>query len=141
MMLEGFQLEVARVVLAALGRDGFALGGGYGLQAHGVIDRASEDIDSYTASMDADLFDRMAPRDYLDVDALLRQGWTASYLRAALMSSRPEKGLGHFADLLRQAASLKENLFHRYGLDEQQYQGLIDRLRAAADSLDAGDLA
>ena len=55
-MLEGFHLKVSQVVLKAVEPYGFALGGGYALQAHGIIDRLSTDIDSYTQNPDAELF-------------------------------------------------------------------------------------
>jgi hypothetical protein len=57
-MLEGFHLKVSQIVLEAIKPFGFALGGGYALQAHGIIDRESKDIDSYTATTDVELFDR-----------------------------------------------------------------------------------
>jgi hypothetical protein len=40
--------EVARVALGAAGAYGFALGGGLGLLAHGLVDRPTEDIDLFT---------------------------------------------------------------------------------------------
>ena len=40
--------EVAAVALRAAARHGFALGGGNALIAHGVIDRATEDVDLFT---------------------------------------------------------------------------------------------
>lgn len=56
-MLSGFHLRVSQVVLVAVEPLGFALGGGYALQVHGIIDRLSTDLDTYTATMDADVFD------------------------------------------------------------------------------------
>lgn len=53
-------LRVARILGAAIGDDGFALGGGYALQAHGIVDRPSKDLDSYAAAMDVDMFARFA---------------------------------------------------------------------------------
>ncbi len=55
-MLEGFHLRVERLIGAVLGPQGFALGGGYGLQVHGLVDRLSDDLDNYTASMDPNAF-------------------------------------------------------------------------------------
>ena len=57
MPLEGFHLAVARIIAETLGDRGFALGGGYGLQAHGIVDRPSQDLDSYPDKMDAGLFE------------------------------------------------------------------------------------
>ena len=57
MPLEGFHLAVERIIAETLGDRGFALGGGYGLQAHGIVDRPSQDLDSYPDKMDAGLFE------------------------------------------------------------------------------------
>ncbi|MGH3786677.1 MAG: nucleotidyl transferase AbiEii/AbiGii toxin family protein [Pseudonocardiaceae bacterium] len=48
--------ELARIGLAAVGRYGFALAGGYALSAHGLIDRASEDVDLFTNRLEPDEF-------------------------------------------------------------------------------------
>jgi len=48
-MLEGFHLRVSQIILKAIEPYGFALGGGYALQVHGVIDRPTKDIDSYVS--------------------------------------------------------------------------------------------
>jgi hypothetical protein len=56
-VLEGFHLEVSRIVLRALEPHGFALGGGYALQAHGITDRPSDDLDNYSASLDEAVYD------------------------------------------------------------------------------------
>lgn len=40
--------EVARVALAVARQHGFALGGGLGLVAHGIVDRPTEDVDLFT---------------------------------------------------------------------------------------------
>ncbi len=50
--------ELARIGLAAVGGFGFALAGGYALAAHGVVDRASEDVDLFTNRLDPDEFAR-----------------------------------------------------------------------------------
>src|ERR1039457_2120942 len=44
-----FQAEVARVALAAAREHGFALAGGNGLAAYGIISRRTEDIDLFAA--------------------------------------------------------------------------------------------
>jgi hypothetical protein len=44
-----FQAEVARVALAAAREHGFALAGGNGLAAYGIISRSTEDIDLFAA--------------------------------------------------------------------------------------------
>ncbi|WP_088286645.1 nucleotidyl transferase AbiEii/AbiGii toxin family protein [Kineosporia sp. A_224] len=43
-----FHERLAQVGLAALGRYGFALAGGYAVQAHGLLERPSEDVDMFT---------------------------------------------------------------------------------------------
>jgi hypothetical protein len=45
-----FQAEVARVALAAARDHGFALAGGNGLAAHGIISRPTHDVDLFTAA-------------------------------------------------------------------------------------------
>jgi hypothetical protein len=42
-------LELAEIGLRVAGRYGFALAGGYAVQAHGILNRPSEDIDLFTA--------------------------------------------------------------------------------------------
>lgn len=48
--------DLARIGLAAAGRYGFALAGGYALAAHGLIDRPSEDVDLFTNHLEPDEF-------------------------------------------------------------------------------------
>ena len=50
--------ELARIGLAAVGGFGFALAGGYALAAHGLVDRASEDVDLFTNRLDPAEFAR-----------------------------------------------------------------------------------
>ncbi|MGH3719911.1 MAG: nucleotidyl transferase AbiEii/AbiGii toxin family protein [Pseudonocardiaceae bacterium] len=47
----------ARVGLAATGRFGFALAGGYAVQLHGFLERPSEDVDLFTVSQAESSFD------------------------------------------------------------------------------------
>ncbi|MBG0815717.1 nucleotidyl transferase AbiEii/AbiGii toxin family protein [Planomonospora sp. ID82291] len=44
--------RLARVGLAVIARYGFALAGGYAVQAHGFLTRLSDDVDLFTASPD-----------------------------------------------------------------------------------------
>ncbi|MDR2382195.1 MAG: nucleotidyl transferase AbiEii/AbiGii toxin family protein [Bifidobacteriaceae bacterium] len=78
-MLEGFHLRVSRIVLEAVEPFGFALGGGYALQAHGVVDRPSKDLDTYTANMDVAVFDA-AERTV--VTALRREGFNVHVVKS-----------------------------------------------------------
>jgi hypothetical protein len=47
--VEQVHLRLAEIGLRVAGRYGFALAGGYAVQAHGILDRPSEDIDLFTA--------------------------------------------------------------------------------------------
>lgn len=42
-------LKLAEIGLDVAGRYGFALAGGYAVQAHGILERPSEDVDLFTA--------------------------------------------------------------------------------------------
>jgi hypothetical protein len=46
--VDPFHLRVARIALAVAKEEGFALGGGLALIAHGVLDRPTEDIDLFS---------------------------------------------------------------------------------------------
>ena len=52
-----FHERLARIGLGAADRYGFALAGGYAVQAAGLLDRPSEDVDLFTAWNRADEFD------------------------------------------------------------------------------------
>jgi hypothetical protein len=43
-----FQVEVARLALAAAREHGFALAGGHALIAHGIVSRPTIDVDLFT---------------------------------------------------------------------------------------------
>lgn len=47
--MDPVHLRLAEIGLRVAGRYGFALAGGYAVQAHGILDRPSEDIDLFTA--------------------------------------------------------------------------------------------
>lgn len=47
--------HATRIGLAAIVRYGFALAGGYAIQAHGFLDRISEDVDLFTATKHANV--------------------------------------------------------------------------------------
>jgi hypothetical protein len=50
--------ELARIGLAATQEYGFALAGGYALTTHGLVNRATEDVDLFTNHLDPDEFTR-----------------------------------------------------------------------------------
>jgi hypothetical protein len=47
--VEPIDRRLAEIGLRTAGRYGFALAGGYAVQAHGILDRPSEDVDLFTA--------------------------------------------------------------------------------------------
>jgi hypothetical protein len=47
--VEPVHLRLAEIGLRVAGRYGFALAGGYAVQAHGILSRPSEDVDLFTA--------------------------------------------------------------------------------------------
>jgi len=51
--MDDFHERLARVALVSAGKHGFALAGGYAVQAHGFLERPSEDVDLFT-TMDAE---------------------------------------------------------------------------------------
>jgi hypothetical protein len=65
-----FQVEVARITLAATAHHGFALAGGQALIAYGVVDRPTEDVDLFTDE-DGGVRAALPPA----VDALRRAGF------------------------------------------------------------------
>jgi hypothetical protein len=54
--MDELQARLARVGLDVLAEYGFALAGGYALQAHQLVDRMSEDLDMFTDRWDAKSF-------------------------------------------------------------------------------------
>jgi hypothetical protein len=48
--MDPFHARLARIALVAAGPYGFALAGGYAVQAHGFLDRPSADVDIFTTS-------------------------------------------------------------------------------------------
>ena len=56
--MDDLQDRLVRVGLATLIEHGFALAGGYALQAHGLTDRLSEDVDRFTDRWDTAAFSR-----------------------------------------------------------------------------------
>src|SRR6478609_6977616 len=49
-MTDTLHHRLARLALAAAGNYGFCLAGGYAVQAHGFLERPSEDVDLFTTS-------------------------------------------------------------------------------------------
>jgi len=61
-MLTGFHLRVAALLGPIALEEGFALGGGYAVQAHGFLERPSLDLDFYVDKFDSDPFERFQAR-------------------------------------------------------------------------------
>jgi hypothetical protein len=85
--VDELQDRLVRVGLDVLGEYGFALAGGYALQAHRLVERMSEDVDMFTDRWDADAFKGA-------VDALLaayrREGLQVGVVRQADTFARVE---------------------------------------------------
>ena len=54
--MDELQDRLARIGLGSLGEYGFALAGSYALQAHGLVQRVSEDVDLFTDRWDVQDF-------------------------------------------------------------------------------------
>ena len=78
-VVDSFHLRVAQVALAVLGRYGFVLAGGYAVQAHGIVDRPSEDIDLFTNEPDPAKFARAVDE--------ARAAWLADGLTVDIVQS------------------------------------------------------
>jgi hypothetical protein len=88
--MDPFHERLARVALRAAGKYGFALAGGYAIQAHGFLDRLSADVDLFApSSVEADFsvavdaVIREFGRDGLGVDVEIRD---ASFARLSVAS-------------------------------------------------------
>ena len=88
--MDPFHERLARVALRAAGQYGFALAGGYAIQAHGFLDRLSADVDLFApSSVEADFTTAVDAviqefgRDGLSVDVEIRN---ASFARLSVAS-------------------------------------------------------
>ncbi|HEX3490304.1 MAG TPA: nucleotidyl transferase AbiEii/AbiGii toxin family protein [Streptosporangiaceae bacterium] len=99
--MDPFHERLARVALDATGLFGFALAGGYAVQAHGFLDRMSADVDLFAqASAGSDITQAVDvviaayQRDGLQVEAELRNASFARLnVRSATESAKVELGL------------------------------------------------
>lgn len=106
--MDEMQDRLVRVGLARLAEHGFALAGGYALQAHGLVDRFSEDVDLFTNRWDPAAFG-----DAVDavVEAYRREGLHVVVVQQAetfarLEAADPESGSAGSVDL---AADVRVN--------------------------------
>lgn len=74
--MDELQDRLVRPALGVLDQHGFALAGGYALQAHGLVERMSEDVDLFTDRWDSTEFRRA-------VDAYQRAGLEVTVVRQA----------------------------------------------------------
>jgi hypothetical protein len=78
--MDELQDRLVRLALGVLDEHGFVLAGGYALQAHGLVERMSEDVDLFTDRWDSTEFSR-AVDDV--VDAYRRAGLDVTVARQA----------------------------------------------------------
>lgn len=99
--MDPFHERLARVALDAAGSFGFALAGGYAVQAHGFLDRMSADVDLFAqASAGSDITEAVDvviaayQRDRLQVETELRNASFARLnVRSATESAKVELSL------------------------------------------------
>lgn len=70
--MDHLHVRLTRLALAAAAGDGFVLAGGYAVQAHGILNRISDDVDLFTNQGDPQRFDAAvnAVRDAYTSDGL-----------------------------------------------------------------------
>jgi integrase len=78
--MDELQDRLVRLALGVLDEYGFALAGGYALQAHGLVERMSEDVDLFTDRWDSTEFSRAVDSV---VDAYRRAGLDVAVVRRA----------------------------------------------------------
>jgi predicted nucleotidyltransferase component of viral defense system len=94
--------------------------------------------DAVAGKMDA-LFNRWAPRDFLDVDAILASGrYTQEQLMSAAAEHNPGFSPGMFAQSLSYLQRIPDREFTAYGASETQIARMRARLAAWEKELRAG---
>jgi hypothetical protein len=78
--MDELQDRLVRMALSVLDEHGFALAGGYALQAHGLVERMSEDVDLFTDRWDSTEFARAVDTV---VDTYRRAGLEVTVVRQA----------------------------------------------------------
>lgn len=76
--MEPVHLRLAEIGLRVAARYGFALAGGYAVQAHGILDRPSEDVDLFTGW---DRRDEFATAVHAVVDGYRESGYTVEIMQ------------------------------------------------------------
>ncbi|MGH3523144.1 MAG: hypothetical protein ACRDU4_10025, partial [Mycobacterium sp.] len=81
-----------------------------------------------------------AERDFYDIDALLSTGrWSAYDLRVKLHKIRPHWSTEHFAELLSSADLGDPVEYRALGMESDQIDAMVARLKARADALKGFD--
>lgn len=127
--MDPFHERLARVALAAAGSFGFALAGGYAVQAHGLVLHADDAVANKVCA----LFGRAEVRDYVDVDAILASGrYAEDELLDLAADHDPGFDQSRFAEALAAIDRLPDSLFQIYGMNQQDTSALRERMRAWA---------
>ncbi|SHN35263.1 nucleotidyl transferase AbiEii/AbiGii toxin family protein [Actinacidiphila paucisporea] len=77
--MDHLHARLTRLALAAAAGDGFVLAGGYAVQAHGILNRVSDDVDLFTDQGDPQRFDAAVN--------VVRDAYTADGLTVEVMRS------------------------------------------------------
>lgn len=85
--MDHLHARLTQLALAAAAEDGFVLAGGYAVQAHGILNRVSDDVDLFTDQGDPRRFDAAvdAVRDAYTADGLSVEVMRAGSVFARLL--------------------------------------------------------
>jgi hypothetical protein len=143
--MDPFHERLARVALRVAASYGFALAGGYAVQAHGFLDRPSADVDLFAAAsaqfdfpeaVDAVIFGRAEIRDYVDVAAILSSGrYSDDDLVRLAAEHDPGFDLAWFTEALEAVDRIPDTGFAEYGLDPSAASALRARMHAWAKKI------
>jgi hypothetical protein len=120
---------------------GFVITGGYAVQAHGLVNRLSRDLDVATQSpaqmeaIAAALADRGAARDLIDVRAASNLYSTADLENLGRRHARDEFRLEDLATRLDGAEWFDDEAFTAYGLTEDEVSDLRAWAREWSDDI------
>ena len=132
--MDDLQEQLARIGLRVIAGRGFVLGGGHAIELHGMGSRPSEDVDLFSPERGGpgmvadDLINRWAPRDFLDVDAILASGrYTPLQLLAVASEHNPGFTPVMFAESVSNLRQIPDREFEAYGTSEQQVARMRQR--------------
>lgn len=100
--MDPFHERLARVALERIGQFGFALAGGHAVQAHGMVERPSEDVDLFTTAISEEQFSRASTaaidglrQDELEVEVVVdAPGFSRLLVRDGLTERSAQVELG-----------------------------------------------